>query len=192
MNQLLDSLGQAFAGILGAPIVQLGGRLAVGYLVLLWLAAAWWAHRDAARRTTNPVAPYAAGALIVLATPVLFVFAVLLYRVVRPGETLAESFERRLSQEALAVEVEGVRCRRCHRPANQEWLVCPTCGDRLRRQCAACSRLVELDWTLCAWCGREFEPGMAALADPRPDLVVLPEPPVAHEPPIAAALAKSR
>lgn len=179
MTQILDSFGQAFAGIVGAPIVQLAGRLVLGYLVILWLAASWWAYRDAARRTANPVAPYLAAALIVVASPLLFVFAVLLYRVIRPGETLAESFERRLSEEALAVEIEGIRCGRCRRPTHAEWLVCPACGDRLRRQCASCGRLVELDWSLCAWCGHEFDPGMVALADPRPDLVVLPEPSVA-------------
>jgi hypothetical protein len=38
---------------------------------------------------------------------------------------------------------------------------------------------VELDWSLCAWCGHEFDPGTVVVADPRPDLVVLPEPSVA-------------
>ncbi|MEP7158446.1 MAG: zinc ribbon domain-containing protein, partial [Chloroflexota bacterium] len=40
---------------------------------------------------------------------------------------------------------------------HEDWIICPTCRNRLRRVCPNCSRLVELDWSLCAWCGKDFE-----------------------------------
>jgi hypothetical protein len=45
---------------------------------------------------------------------------------------------------------------------HEDWIICPTCRNRLRRVCPNCSRLIELDWSLCAWCGKDFE---------RPDLL---------------------
>ena len=57
-------------------------------------------------------------------------------------------------------------CANCSRPVHEEWIICPTCRNRLRRVCPNCERLIELDWTLCAWCGKDFEraeaPGLAA------------------------------
>ena len=76
------------------PIVQLASQLIVIYVVLLWLGTAYWAFRDMQARTENPILPYFAAALIIFFTPLLFVFAVVLYLIVRPRETLAEVYER--------------------------------------------------------------------------------------------------
>jgi hypothetical protein len=162
MGPLIDTFGQAATGFIGSPPVQLGLRLVFAYIVLLWLATAWWAFRDGGRRTSNLGVPYLAAGLVLIATPLLFPFAVIVYRIARPGETLAEAYERRLSEEALRAELGGATCPHCARRTEPEWLLCPTCGERLHRRCAACHGLVDLDWALCAWCGADFGSG-----DPR-------------------------
>ena len=157
-DQLGQSVGDTINGILSNTFVQLGFRAVGIYIVLIWLASAFWAYRDMQHRSANPVAPYLAAAFIILSTPVFFLFAIVLYKIVRPKETVAESNERALAEEAMLADIEArPHCANCSRPVHEEWIICPSCRNRLRRVCPNCSRLVELDWSLCAWCGKDFE-----------------------------------
>jgi hypothetical protein len=154
LEPITDAIGSLFSS---AP-VQIGFRAIALYVVVLWLACAFWAFRDLQSRTENPIAPYLAAAFVIVFTPFFFLFAALLYRVIRPQERIGESYERTLAEEALLNEVEGVpHCPTCARRVRDEWIICPTCRTRLQRVCSNCSRLVGLDWSICAWCGRDFE-----------------------------------
>ena len=158
IDQLLQTLGSEINKILDSPLVRLTIQAVAFYVVLLWAATAYWAYRDLQQRTTNPVAPYLAAALIILFTPVFFFFGVIVYRILRPAETVAQANERALAEEAMMVEIEAQpHCANCSRQVHEDWIICPTCRNRLRRVCPNCSRLVELDWSLCAWCGKDFE-----------------------------------
>ena len=175
MDQIVQQIGSTIGGFFGNPAVQFGLRAAAVYVVGLWLASAYWAFRDLQGRTDNPVAPYLAASLVILFTPVFFVLAVVVYRIVRPHERIGDVNERALAEEALLNEVESVpHCPGCHRRINAEWLICPSCRTRLNRVCPNCSRLVGLDWSLCAWCGKDFERRevAAAFSTPRPAVVV--------------------
>ena len=128
------------------------------YLVILWLASAYWAFRDMQQRSDNAFLPYLAAAGIILFTPIFFIFAVWIYKIVRPHERIGEVWERNLAEEALLAEVEAIHhCPTCERRIDDEWIICPTCRTRLNRVCPNCSRLVGMDWSLCAWCGKDFE-----------------------------------
>jgi RNA polymerase subunit RPABC4/transcription elongation factor Spt4 len=158
VNDLLEKLGEQLGQFFDSPLVRTTLQLVAVYVVLLWGATAYWAYRDLQTRTSNPVAPYLAAALIILFTPLLFPFGVIIYRIVRPSETVAETNERALAEEAMMVEIEAQpHCANCGRQVHEDWIICPTCRNRLRRVCPNCSRLVELDWSLCAWCGKDFE-----------------------------------
>ncbi len=158
MDQILTTITDTIGGFFANPIVQGSIQAAAVYIVILWLAAAYWAFRDMQLRSENPILPYLAAALIVLFTPVLFLFGIIVYRIVRPHEKIGEVYERNLAEEALLAEVESVKtCPACHRRVHDEWIICPTCRTRLNRVCANCGRLVGLDWSLCAWCGKDFE-----------------------------------
>lgn len=157
-DQLLQTLANEIGRFFDTPIVRLALQAIAFYIVLLWAATAYWAYRDLQSRTTNPVAPYLAAALIILFTPLLFIFGVIIYRILRPSETVSEANERALAEEAMMVEIESQpHCANCSRQVHEDWIICPTCRNRLRRVCPNCSRLVELDWSLCAWCGKDFE-----------------------------------
>jgi RNA polymerase subunit RPABC4/transcription elongation factor Spt4 len=167
MDQILTTIGDTIAGFFANPVVESSLKAITVYIVILWLAAAYWAFRDMQLRSENPVLPYLAAALIVLFTPVLFLFGVIVYRIVRPQEKIGDVYERNLAEEALLAEVESVKtCPACHRRINEEWIICPTCRTRLNRVCANCGRLVGLDWSLCAWCGKDFERGDIAAFEP--------------------------
>ena len=165
---IFNNLFTAFGEFLNSPGVQLVLRAIGLFFIVLWLSVAFWAYRDLQSRTTNPVAPYLAAALIILFTPVLFPFGVVLYKILRPGTTVADQNERALAEEAMMVEIESQpHCANCARQVHADWIICPTCRNRLRRVCPNCSRLVELDWSLCAWCGKDFE-RPEALREPVP------------------------
>jgi hypothetical protein len=158
MDAILEPIGEFWEGFLSNPIVQLASQLIVIYVVLLWLGTAYWAFRDMQARTENPILPYFAAALIIFFTPLLFIFAVVLYLIVRPRETMAEVYERSLAEESLLAEVErNELCPVCRDRVESDWLVCPNCRTRLHRVCPSCNRLAEPTWPLCAYCGREFE-----------------------------------
>jgi RNA polymerase subunit RPABC4/transcription elongation factor Spt4 len=165
MDQIFGEIGKALAGFFGSPIVQLAIQAIVIYLIILWLAGAYWAFRDMQQRTENPILPYVAASFIIIFTPIFFPLAIFVYKIVRPHEKIGEVYERNLAEEALLAEVESIKsCPTCARRVNEEWIICPTCRTRLNRVCPNCSRLVGLDWSLCAWCGKDFERPAAALA----------------------------
>ncbi len=158
MEQILQPIGETIGQIFDSAIVQFGIRAIGLYLVFLWLATAYWAFRDMQQRSDNAILPYVAAAGIILFTPIFFVFAYWIYKIVRPHEKIGEVWERNLAEEALLAEVESVHhCPTCERRIDDEWIICPTCRTRLNRVCPNCSRLVGMDWSLCAWCGKDFE-----------------------------------
>jgi len=158
MEQILGTIGDALGDIFSSPVLQLGVRALGLYLVILWLATAYWAFRDMQQRSDNAILPYLASAGIILFTPIFFVLGVWVYKIVRPHEKIGEVWERNLAEEALLAEVEAIHhCPTCERRIDDEWIICPTCRTRLNRVCPNCSRLVGLDWSLCAWCGKDFE-----------------------------------
>jgi len=165
MDQIFAEIGKALAGFFGSPVVQLALQAIAVYLIILWLAGAYWAFRDMQQRTENPILPYVAASFIIIFTPIFFPLAIFVYKIIRPHEKIGEVYERNLAEEALLAEVEAIKsCPTCARRVNEEWIICPTCRTRLNRVCPNCSRLVGLDWSLCAWCGKDFERPAAAIA----------------------------
>ncbi len=157
-DDLFGTLEGTFTDIVESDVFQAVIYVIAAYIVLIWLASAFWAYRDMTLRTTSAITPYVAALAIILFTPVFFLFGLLLYRIVRPKETIAEVNERALAEEAMLAEVAThAQCANCARPVHEDWIICPSCRNRLRRVCPNCEHLIELDWTLCAWCGKDFE-----------------------------------
>jgi RNA polymerase subunit RPABC4/transcription elongation factor Spt4 len=157
MDRLFEQFGEAMGSFLEHPIIQAIGAGAFAYLILVWLACAFWALQDLRRRQRDSALPFVAAAAIVIASPVLFPLAVVVYRIVRPSETLAEARERELADRLTELDAETrLACPDCAMPVEDSWLACPTCRSRLAHACHACGRTMGLDWTVCAWCGNEF------------------------------------
>lgn len=141
-------------------------------LLALWLSLVVWAFRDMRLRSRDLFAQLLA-ALVVAALPVV---GLIIYVILRPGETLAEAYERALEEEALLQEIEErPACPGCSRVVDKEWLLCPHCHTRLRKKCQDCGRLLELQWNLCPYCGNHHldlyggaVPNNGAVGEPRP------------------------
>ena len=155
MNDVMDAIGQAFGELLGHPAVGLGLRFLGLYLVVLWVASAWWVWRDARARSTDALVPYAAAGAVLLVTPILFPLAVVVYRLVRPPLTVSAATSAELQLTMLEEEAAQSVCATCGAPVDEEWVACPACGSALAVRCEACGRPLELDWAICAWCAAE-------------------------------------
>ena len=86
--------------------------------------------------------------------------ATLVYTIVRPPEYLDDVRERelemRMMEQRLASEE---RCPFCRTPTREDYLVCPTCGRRLRTVCQSCRRPVDPQWRVCPYCEAEVHSG---------------------------------
>jgi RNA polymerase subunit RPABC4/transcription elongation factor Spt4 len=165
----LPDPGQIWNDFTSNPVTQLAATLIVIYVVMLWLGTAYWAFRDMQARSENPILPYFASALIIFFTPLVFLFAWLMYIIIRPRETMAEGYERSLAEESLLAEMEKHRsCPTCRARVDEAWIVCPNCRTRLHRICPACQRLTEPSWSICAYCGTELPTRARPAATPAP------------------------
>lgn len=157
MDEIAAAIGDAIAGFFASPFVSTFALFVGAYVVVVWLASALWAFVDMRRRTGNPVAPYASAAIVILASPLLFPFAILVHRVLRPDEFISERRLSLLRDEALQAEASAARCPECRRTVDETWLLCPSCRRPLGHRCHACGATVGLDWPVCAWCGEALD-----------------------------------
>ena len=155
MNGVMDAVGHTFGELLGHPAVGIAIRFIALYLVIVWIASAWWVWRDARIRSTDPFVPYLAAGVVILVTPVLFPLAVLIYRMVRPPLTVSAATSAELQMAMLEEEAAHSECATCGAMVDDDWVACPSCGTELAVRCVSCGRPLELDWRICAWCAAE-------------------------------------
>jgi RNA polymerase subunit RPABC4/transcription elongation factor Spt4 len=115
----------------------------------LWIACAYWVFKDARRRVEDKVVL----AVAVLTGIVFGPFGLIVYAIVRPPEYIDDRRERELEMQILEQRLsEESRCGFCKTPVRDDYLVCPTCGRRLRTTCPSCSRPIEPQWRVCPYC----------------------------------------
>lgn len=142
------------------------GAVLGAYGVVLWIGIVVWAYRDIRDRTGDVWSQTVAVLLVALFS----IAGLVLYLLLRPHETLAEVYERRLETDAIKQELAEQQrsCPTCRRRVQDEFLFCPQCRTSLREPCSACSRPLEADWALCPYCGAEGPKLAAAAAGPPP------------------------
>jgi hypothetical protein len=119
-DDLFGEVDSALSGFIESDIFQIGMRVLVAYIVLIWLASAFWAYRDMRLRSASAITPFVAAAAIIVFTPIFFLFGLLIYRIVRPKETIAEVNERALAEETMLAEVAShSQCANCSRPVHE-------------------------------------------------------------------------
>ncbi len=150
-----------------APILQLFVAFLGAYLLAVWISLIVWTFRDVRARSRDLFAQLLSLLLVV----VFNVPGLLLYFLLRPRETLAEGYERELAEEALLQDIEEKQAGPvCHQKIHSDFLYCPNCHTKLKRQCDQCHRINSLRWNICPYCGS----GMAITT---PAVTVMPPPP---------------
>ena len=133
------------------------------YLVILYLAIAYWALKDARSRSDSVGLHYFA-LFINLLVPLL---GLLVYLLVRPSSTLVERRALELEAQALTMgsEEEDRRpCPACGREIEKDFVLCPYCNTRLAKRCPSCHKSVRLGWTLCPYCAESLDLGPVSRA----------------------------
>ncbi len=119
-------------------------------LFALWAGTVVWTINDIRARSWDVLAMILAAVLVILVP-----FAgLVVYILVRPRETLADTYNRALEEEALLREANvSFFCTGCSRPVRDTWVFCPHCQVQLLQACPACGHAVRPEWTVCAQCG---------------------------------------
>ncbi len=140
---------------------QVIGIALLAYLAILWVVLLTWTLRDIQSRTSDD-------GLRFISVAVVAVFSVpglLLYLALRPRETVADEYARRLETEAFMRELDKhPSCPDCARPVEAAFVVCPFCRASLSTACEACGEAVDRKWVACAFCGVEPQRPAAAPA----------------------------
>jgi len=140
-----------------------------GYAVVLWLGIIVWTYRDIRERTRDGLSQ----AVAVLMVVVFNIPGLFLYLVLRPSETLAEAYERRLEAQAIMRDLAEQRqtCPACQRTVKEGFLLCPYCRTRLQASCPGCAQPLALNWVVCPYCGAQGpQPEVAPTAFAQPPL----------------------
>ncbi len=131
-------------------IFQIIATFLIAFLVVLWLTLCVWTFRDIQSRTRDVIAQ-------VFATMLVLFFnipGVLLYVLVRPKESLVQSYERSLQEEYMLQDLEEREiCPTCRVKTQPDFMFCFNCRTRLRRECPGCGSLIKLKWASCPFCG---------------------------------------
>jgi hypothetical protein len=142
---------------------QFAGLIIGSYIIILWVALVAWTYRDIRNRSTDATTQAVCTALVA----VFFVPGLLLYVAVRPQETLAEVYSRKIEEEAFLREIQRQpSCPSCRRSIELNFNTCPHCAAALRLACDSCGEPVALNWIACPCCGapREAQPVAASAA----------------------------
>ena len=138
-----------------------GRNLSMFFVIVFWLATAYWVLKDARRRVDDPWLVVMA-AVLGLVPPFL---GPIIYLFVRPAESIEERHERELENRALEERPaqNDLRCPVCRGQVDASYLVCPVCTTRLKQACSSCGSPLEPIWQVCPYCATPVPP---AAADP--------------------------
>ena len=128
-------------------------NLLVLFLIVVYLALIYWTYLDARRRLEDPV-------LIACATAAsVFPFiGTVIYTIVRPPEFLEDREERELELRAAELRLRQLidqSCPYCEYPIASNFLRCPNCERRLKNPCRKCGKPLDPKWGVCPFCETE-------------------------------------
>jgi len=131
------------------PTFQLAVALVGSYAAAFWFCLVVWTFRDIQKRSRDMIVQILATALVLLFN----IPGLILYTILRPSETMAESYARSLEEESLLQDIEDrASCPNCKRRVQDDFIVCPICRAPLKRPCDNCGRLLQLGWRTCPYC----------------------------------------
>lgn len=130
-------------------IVQIAMALVGAYAAALWFCLIVWTFRDIQKRTKDLLVQLLTTILVLLFN----VPGLVLYLILRPPETLSETYSRTLGEETLLRELsQRDVCPHCQNSVDPDFRICPMCQTPLRESCPSCHRLTQVSWQACPYC----------------------------------------
>jgi Double zinc ribbon len=151
-------LGSTFSGVhdfFSSGTWLVVRNLLLFFLVVFWLAVAYWVYKDARRRIDDPWL-VAMSVILGLVPPFL---GALVYMLFRPPEYLEDVHERGLEIKAMEERLarRDLHCPVCRAEVGPDYLVCPVCTTKLKQACANCKAPLEALWQICPYCETPVE-----------------------------------
>ena len=141
------------------------------FLAALWISLIFWTFRDIRSRSRDRF-------IITLATILVAILTfpgLLIYLIIRPKETLHETYQRMLEEEVLLAEIEtSNKCPGCGSIARSDWQVCPYCYTRIHKLCTHCGRIMQLPWQICPYCATPVPGTPVTVIEPDVEIPVEP------------------
>lgn len=124
----------------------------IAFLIALWIGLIIWVMRDIRSRSRDPFMIILSILLIV----VLFLPGIFIYLLLRPRKTFEQKYQDAIEEEAVLREI-GIseKCPSCGHEINGDWIICPYCHTKLKKQCVQCHKPIELPWNICPYCGTQ-------------------------------------
>jgi RNA polymerase subunit RPABC4/transcription elongation factor Spt4 len=156
-------MGDLLKPILNSAEFRLGSQLCIVFFVVFTFALIFWTWRDADRRGAMPW-------FWAVVVAIFNVLGWLIYMVVRPPEFAADARELELEIQAREAELarEGATCPSCLKPVESEYLICPYCMKKLRKQCETCGKALKMSWAVCPYCKTKQSPPTPAATPATP------------------------
>jgi hypothetical protein len=130
--------------------------IGIAYVIAVWFALVAWTFRDIESRSKSVFTQVFSTLLVVL----FFIPGLILYLILRPKETLDQTFQRALEEEYLLQDLDDLPlCPGCERAVDPDFVLCPHCQTRLRGPCPSCARLIDLRWSVCPYCATAIDKG---------------------------------
>ena len=125
-------------------------NLAIFFVIVFWLASAYWVYKDARRRIADPWL-VAMATLLGLVPPFI---GPLVYLFFRPPEYLEDIRERELEIRAMEERLGGPsgQCPVCRAAIEPDYLICPVCTTKLKQACVTCKSPLDPLWQVCPYC----------------------------------------
>jgi double zinc ribbon protein len=124
-------------------------NLGILFLIVFWLAWAYWVFKDARRRIEDPwlVAMATILGLVPIVGPLVYLFF-------RPPEYLEDRRERELEIRAMEDQIgqRASNCPVCRAAVESDFLVCPVCTTKLKQACTGCKAPLEPLWQVFPYC----------------------------------------
>jgi hypothetical protein len=144
-----DDLFEGVRDFFDSQIWIVARNVALFFVVVFWLASAYWVYKDARRRIEDPwllAMAVALGVFPPFVGPLLYLFF-------RPPEYLEDVHERELEIRAMEDALQhGERCPVCRAVVEPTFLSCPVCTTKLRQACRRCRQPLDPLWQICPYC----------------------------------------
>ena len=130
-------------------------NLGLFFVVVFWIATAYWVFKDARRRIEDPWMVAMAtilGAIPPFIGPIIYMFF-------RPPEYLDDKRERELEIKAMEkrLALRDLHCPVCRAEVDPSFLVCPVCTTKLTQACVNCTQPLEALWQIGPSCETRVE-----------------------------------